>query len=47
MQGCQLICMFTPVGCHSFDKIAPESLPGKRSAQEVEIFLSEIFSSPS
>ena len=33
-------------GCHSFDKIAPESLPGKRSSEEVEIFLSEIFSSP-
>lgn len=34
-------------GCHSFDKIAPDSLPGERSAQEVEIFLSEIFSNPS
>ena len=46
MQGCQLICMFTPAGAIVFDKIAPESLPGKRSAEEVELFLSEIFSNP-
>ena len=34
-------------GCHSFDKIAPESLPGKRSSEEVEIFLSGVFNGPS